>query len=469
MPDIIPTVPPEQEQSSTGSKMTALPVILVLKDPENIKHNWYYTDTPNVEITEEGASEVENNLRTYLKNCVIELSFIRKKYSPKYHRKTNRRYTMINRKRTMDPKKLAAYTKPRRILCTSSWAFLNVHKSLFHFTPPVGPSKNPSWYEDRNIILVWDLVLNDWRTINYQEVSKVKVWNTYNIKTTPAQNKFVRYYNLIKDKNLIAMLTAVSPTPLSVRLPADFTAEDRKEQQRAELEVRAKEIKDARAATDEALVQKQESEKVENARQTVEMQRKAAEEQILKQREATKQSEILKNETDTLEHKYTEKQLADQEYKKRIALEKQKRIDKEIARKQYKELKQKQIADNKLKRETELKTFREKQLTTHHASVERQRADRARRESQELQSQQDALKQQNKGLTPQQLDKINREVELNVKKQDIQKRRGEEIKKASIEKMADELYKSLQDKEKKLSNKNTELSDEKTINKDKVK
>ena len=56
----------------------------------------------------------------------------------------------------------------RRMLCTSNWKFVAspVVKNVFHWKKPSGPAKGYQWYSQRNLIITWDILNQDWRMVN---------------------------------------------------------------------------------------------------------------------------------------------------------------------------------------------------------------------------------------------------------------------------------------------------------------
>jgi len=81
------------------------------------------------------------------------------------------------------------FKSERRMLCTLDRLLLNSigGKNILNFKPPTGQLKyNPA---AKNLLVVWDIFLQNWRMINCDDVDVVAV-----IQSTPA-NKWWEYFN----------------------------------------------------------------------------------------------------------------------------------------------------------------------------------------------------------------------------------------------------------------------------------
>ena len=84
----------------------------------------------------------------------------------------------------------------RRMLCSANWKYLKSDKQ-FNWAPPKGiRPRSKAWYKKRNLVIVWDLILRNWRMISLDDYTLVNVYQTH---TKDQQTNFSRYYkNLMK-------------------------------------------------------------------------------------------------------------------------------------------------------------------------------------------------------------------------------------------------------------------------------
>jgi hypothetical protein len=88
----------------------------------------------------------------FLKNNIVEVRFVRR----------------------LEPKETGLRAK-RRMLCTQNWRFIYRLYKAFpgYFNFPIIKNKKgvikKSWYRDRNLTLVWDIVANDIRMISMDD------------------------------------------------------------------------------------------------------------------------------------------------------------------------------------------------------------------------------------------------------------------------------------------------------------
>jgi hypothetical protein len=84
----------------------------------------------------------------------------------------------------------------RRMLCSANWEYLKSDKQFKWKAPKGIRPRTKSWYKKRNLIIVWDLVLRNWRMISLDDYNIVNVYKT---TTKEDQANFTRYYkNLMK-------------------------------------------------------------------------------------------------------------------------------------------------------------------------------------------------------------------------------------------------------------------------------
>jgi hypothetical protein len=77
----------------------------------------------------------------------------------------------------------------RRMLCTGDQKLLlsAAGKKVLHFVPGYGSLKyNPA---SKNLVLTWDIFMQDWRMINCDDVDVVAI-----IKTSPDPTEFWKYF-----------------------------------------------------------------------------------------------------------------------------------------------------------------------------------------------------------------------------------------------------------------------------------
>ena len=84
----------------------------------------------------------------------------------------------------------------RRMLCTSNFKFVSKN-AVFKFKKPLGiRPRSDSWYKKRNLIIVWDMILLDWRMISLDDYDII---NVYEINNKKDEDTFIKNYkNLLK-------------------------------------------------------------------------------------------------------------------------------------------------------------------------------------------------------------------------------------------------------------------------------
>ena len=89
--------------------------------------------------------------------------------------------------------------KTRRMLATNNWNFIKapIVRNMLEWKPPKRPPRGSQWYKQRNLVIVWDMLLKDWRMIN------LKDWKI--IATTPIDSlldkgRFIWFYKNKIDK-----------------------------------------------------------------------------------------------------------------------------------------------------------------------------------------------------------------------------------------------------------------------------
>ena len=114
----------------------------------------------------------QSQIRSLSKNAVIEVKFKRRIWPIKFQLPWQK-------------------TEQRRMLCTANWSFVN-NEPLFKFVPPKGlRSRSESWYISRKLIIVWDVLHNNWRHISLDDYDVI---NYYFVRTNKEQEQFVKYF-----------------------------------------------------------------------------------------------------------------------------------------------------------------------------------------------------------------------------------------------------------------------------------
>lgn len=85
----------------------------------------------------------------------------------------------------------AGYGDYRRMLCTKDQLLLTseLGRNILNYDPPagVGLNYNPT---AKNLIVVWDIFIQQWRMVNCNDVDVVSI-----IKTQPDPTDFWKYFN----------------------------------------------------------------------------------------------------------------------------------------------------------------------------------------------------------------------------------------------------------------------------------
>lgn len=116
--------------------------------------------------------------------------------------------------RRLDPKE--GYRSTRHMLCTRNFIFAEKLAKIRGMKMNVRSPRGNDWYQKRKIILVWDVVANDWRMINLEDPTGwrimdfvpfntgeefrqvVNLWTTYMSKTIPYGPGWRSYCNLLR-------------------------------------------------------------------------------------------------------------------------------------------------------------------------------------------------------------------------------------------------------------------------------
>ena len=80
----------------------------------------------------------------------------------------------------------------RRCLCTSNWRYIRspIVRHLYDWKKPK-TRKGPAWYRKRKLLIVWDILQNDWRMIS---LDKYTIVGYTLCKTLEQQQEFTVFY-----------------------------------------------------------------------------------------------------------------------------------------------------------------------------------------------------------------------------------------------------------------------------------
>ena len=87
----------------------------------------------------------------------------------------------------------------RRMMATANWKYLSSEKSIFKFKAPGGSrSRSKKWYKNKGLIIVQDLIRQNWRMISLDEYDIIKV---ISVKTKEQQKEFTDHYARLYKKH----------------------------------------------------------------------------------------------------------------------------------------------------------------------------------------------------------------------------------------------------------------------------
>ena len=108
-----------------------------------------------------------NTLMSFMHNHVVELRFTRR------HNKMG-------------------YKDTRRMVCTTNWKFLSsvFTRRIFNWNTPKS-RRGVSWYKQRNLIIVWDLMVENFRII---PVTDIRFVSAYKCTSLIEKGRFILFY-----------------------------------------------------------------------------------------------------------------------------------------------------------------------------------------------------------------------------------------------------------------------------------
>jgi len=96
----------------------------------------------------------------------------------------------------IQPRKMIAddgYKSTRHMLCTRNFFFAKRLAALRGLKMDVKKPRGNPWYQQRGIILVWDVVANDWRMVNLKNANE---WRILDFLPFQTEKQFVQVANL---------------------------------------------------------------------------------------------------------------------------------------------------------------------------------------------------------------------------------------------------------------------------------
>jgi hypothetical protein len=80
----------------------------------------------------------------------------------------------------------------RRMLCTSNWRYIKSPRVryLYNWKKPKS-RRGKAWYRKRKLVIVWDIMMNDWRMVS---LDKYKIVGYTSIKSLERQDEWTEFY-----------------------------------------------------------------------------------------------------------------------------------------------------------------------------------------------------------------------------------------------------------------------------------
>ena len=80
----------------------------------------------------------------------------------------------------------------RRMLCTSNWRYISspIVRNLYSWKRP-SKRRGPAWYRSRSLLIVWDILMNDWRMVS---LDKYEILGYVSVQQLEEQMKFTEFY-----------------------------------------------------------------------------------------------------------------------------------------------------------------------------------------------------------------------------------------------------------------------------------
>jgi hypothetical protein len=134
---------------------------------------------------------------------------------------------VFDRKTTPRTRTVGRMHNQRRMLCTANWDMIKApvaaRATFYNWQPPVNKKRGFAWYEQHNIIIVWDMMLLTWRTIPAEDI---RIISFFPLGGTPQEVKdkqflFVQFY-----RNTIKRMSETLKKEYGDRINVDTTISD---------------------------------------------------------------------------------------------------------------------------------------------------------------------------------------------------------------------------------------------------
>jgi len=139
-------------------------------------------------ITDKRRAVNAKQIRLVLEYNAVELVFKRRIFPPK----RQSYYGVFNKA-----------TPIRRMFCTGNWRFLVENKNVFGYKRS-SRKRSDSWYRERGLILVYDLIVQKYRMISLDDYS---IMNTFPLEYPKDKKNFIDKYVAMGKKKSFKSLT----------------------------------------------------------------------------------------------------------------------------------------------------------------------------------------------------------------------------------------------------------------------
>ena len=129
-------------------------------------------------ITDKKRKLHRGQIRFFLEYNAVELVFKRRIFPPKPRRLNFGKPTPI-----------------RRILCTSNWDYLKKNSKVFDFKTPRGPKRPEYWYRKKNLVIVYDLIIQNFRSVSLDDY---RIMNSFPLDNDEDQEQFIYKYEIMR-------------------------------------------------------------------------------------------------------------------------------------------------------------------------------------------------------------------------------------------------------------------------------
>ena len=137
-----------------------------------------FLNEPPVIIANVGQNKPQSydGILALFRSSIVELKFKRRNFPCKDKKAGHRKST-------------------RRMLCTANWKLISniFTRRLFGWKSPLH-RRGPSWYKQRNLLIVWDFMKDDFRIVSLDEWEIIAVFNTTKFFDRAKFIAFYKYY-----------------------------------------------------------------------------------------------------------------------------------------------------------------------------------------------------------------------------------------------------------------------------------